>query len=521
MSEDKAPGTTSDHYEVVKPADFSLPSASSDSPAAAETTSTRIRTPLILLGLFVLLALVIILPTQLDRTKETASSPTIDGASSKATPTASSSTSTGTATPAVPISESPYAQAERAKQRQRAQDILEPLLASQEQLRTVNVERWAGVEFSKLREKAAAGDLSYQQQQFDTAIEQYSAALKTAEDLLAEAQSLPARLNKVAESALAEGNGAAAVKTYHLIELIEPDNPIIESGLNRVALLQQTWPLIQQARELQSGGELEQALDRYRQVKTIDSASTEATQQITAIEGQLKETRFTRLMSRGLAAIDRGAGAEAERILQQAAELKPKDSGVQSALRQARQLSTGKRVRASLGQIDTLEAQEKWGQVVSAIDELSTQEGNLAGLSDRRESALRLQTLHTQLDKALKAPEALSDERKYNAAKKLVTEANGFISQSPSLGIKTQELDELLQLSRIPVAVVIVSDNQTEVNVFRVARLGRIAEKSLQLTPGKYVITGSRNGYRDVRLEVIISPEDAGRRITVQTTEPI
>ena len=81
--------------------------------------------------------------------------------------------------------------------------------------------------------------------------------------------------------------------------------------------------------------------------------------------------------------------------------------------------------------------------------------------------------------------------------------------------------DRLLISALIPINIVIESDNLTDVNVFKVARLGKISSKSLTLKPGKYVITGARNGYRDVREEIIVSAADDGKRIRIVCTQTI
>jgi len=47
-----------------------------------------------------------------------------------------------------------------------------------------------------------------------------------------------------------------------------------------------------------------------------------------------------------------------------------------------------------------------------------------------------------------------------------------------------------------------VSDNLTEVSVYRVGRLGRFTAQELLLRPGRYTVVGTREGYKDVRQEV-------------------
>ena len=68
----------------------------------------------------------------------------------------------------------------------------------------------------------------------------------------------------------------------------------------------------------------------------------------------------------------------------------------------------------------------------------------------------------------------------------------------------TAQLDEVISAAARPVAVTIESDQHTEVSVYRVGSLGAFRERSLELRPGVYVVTGRREGYREVRHELVV-----------------
>ena len=66
-----------------------------------------------------------------------------------------------------------------------------------------------------------------------------------------------------------------------------------------------------------------------------------------------------------------------------------------------------------------------------------------------------------------------------------------------------------------------VSDGETEVIVYKVARLGRFQQHQLTLRPGTYTALGTRNGYRDVRLSFTIAQGTIPTPVTITCTEPI
>jgi hypothetical protein len=48
-----------------------------------------------------------------------------------------------------------------------------------------------------------------------------------------------------------------------------------------------------------------------------------------------------------------------------------------------------------------------------------------------------------------------------------------------------------------------------------VGKLGRFSARDLSLRPGTYILVGSRDGYRDERLEVDVKPSPEPIRITL------
>jgi len=69
--------------------------------------------------------------------------------------------------------------------------------------------------------------------------------------------------------------------------------------------------------------------------------------------------------------------------------------------------------------------------------------------------------------------------------------------------------------------VTLRSDNLTAVTVYRVGELGNFTERALQLKPGRYVVVGTRSGYRDVRRELNVAPGAAPAVLSIQCVDPI
>ena len=72
-----------------------------------------------------------------------------------------------------------------------------------------------------------------------------------------------------------------------------------------------------------------------------------------------------------------------------------------------------------------------------------------------------------------------------------------------------------------PLVVQLVSDNVTQVSLFKIGRFGMFANRQVELLPGNYVAVGIRPGYRDVRVEFRVAPEIDMQPIVVQCEEQI
>ena len=68
-------------------------------------------------------------------------------------------------------------------------------------------------------------------------------------------------------------------------------------------------------------------------------------------------------------------------------------------------------------------------------------------------------------------------------------------------------------------AVVLESDEYTDVVIHRVGRLGTFSRRELNLKPGAYTVVGSRDGYRDVRLRLVVPPGSPPEPLVVRCTE--
>ena len=224
----------------------------------------------------------------------------------------------------------------------------------------------------------------------------------------------------------------------------------------------------------------------------------------------LQQMDFDQRMTEGLTALAEGDYPGARAAFRMAQELKPGSQEPADGLLQVDQGIRLDRISALERQAQSQEQAEAW-----EIDP------NLLFAQQGLSRAQQMAALHEQLDRYLAEPDRLSSPATMQAATTLVVDITRMPAIGPRLGNQRDELSRLLKRAATPLSVQLVSDNLTDVSIYKVGKLGSFTTHELKLRPGTYVAVGSRPGYRDVRLEFRVGPEIEPRPIVVRCEEAI
>jgi hypothetical protein len=94
-------------------------------------------------------------------------------------------------------------------------------------------------------------------------------------------------------------------------------------------------------------------------------------------------------------------------------------------------------------------------------------------------------------------------------------------SPGPVLSTQIAQLSSLMPGADKPVHVSLVSDSVTQVAIPSVGSFGTFSKRDIELRPGHYTVIGTREGYRDVRRDITITPAQQSQTINVSCSEPI
>lgn len=416
---------------------------------------------------------------------------------------------------------SPFEEAQRARLRREAQDILASLLERQEALEESGVEQWAGERHEQALAAARTGDEQYRSGEFEAAVESYGEADEVLSALQSEMPAVLEGLLQEGQDALDNGNAEEAEEHFSLALSIEPDNEAAQLGLERAGTLDKVMKLVERASVLQGKGHLDRAEERLEKALELDERHHPA-QDLLATNRELQRDReFTRIMSRGFALLGNNEPEEAIRAFEEARSVRPEASQPEDAIRQARDQMINAAIAGHRSRARQHEDEEQWEQAAAEYEEALSLDNDLVFAQEGLDYTRRRQQLDQLMQQALEDPTRLGEQEILEYTTEVHETAASLEERGPRLERQLDELGELLAEARQPVDVRILSDNETHVTVYRVGELGTFESMELELRPGRYVVVGTRPGYRDVRQEFVVGFGNEPGPITVECNDPV
>jgi serine/threonine protein kinase len=233
------------------------------------------------------------------------------------------------------------------------------------------------------------------------------------------------------------------------------------------------------------------------------------------------EAEFETAMSEAYAAVDRQDWAVARAAFARASTVRPDAPAVADGLRRVDEGERAVALARHLQAARALEAREDWGEAAAEYEEALKLDPTVAFAVEGYRRAAARALLAERLQYHVRHPERLGTPVVAREAETLLQEAREVDPAGPRLRQQIADLERTLADAEAPVAVVIESDGRTDVVVYRVGRLGAFTRKSLELRPGTYTVLGTRTGYRDVLLELVVKPHASPAPLVVRCEETI
>ena len=162
---------------------------------------------------------------------------------------------------------------------------------------------------------------------------------------------------------------------------------------------------------------------------------------------------------------------------------------------------------------------EDWAAADTAYLKVLAISPHLKAAHQGREQIALYIEAHRRLG-ALKLPDGLYDKVIRARAKEWLAYVREKKLDDRKIARARLDLSAALKLAKTPVSLTLTSDNQSEIEVYGVGKLGRLERQTMQLVPGDYIVVASRPGYRDARTTLKVRP---GKALTldIRCTESI
>ncbi|MEE4277213.1 MAG: hypothetical protein V2I82_01955 [Halieaceae bacterium] len=417
-------------------------------------------------------------------------------------------------------SASPYADAVEARARAEAQELLGELIDVRENLENRGALDWAASAMEAIAGLATQGDEQYRERAFDEAIASYRAALDQA---LALEGSLPQRFEEqleAIEAAVEALDVEAATAALVMAERLEAGAPEIDPRRERVEALPAIVDAVAQAESAEAEGDLVAAVDALDGAAARDPQHQRVARELARLRDALTSQRFNAAMSEGYAALDEAAFDRAETRFKRAAALRPGSSEAEAALSELGVARTAARLQDLRRRAEASAGEEDWETAIKLYEEALAIDSSLRfareGLADAQPRA----EITRELGAIIEQPERLVDDAILAEARASLAKAEAFGDAGAKLAEQRARVADIITVASRPLPVRLRSDGETEVTVYKVARLGSFEERELELRPGTYVAVGRRPRYRDVRVEFTVGP-DSREPVLIACNEPI
>jgi serine/threonine protein kinase len=410
---------------------------------------------------------------------------------------------------------------DRVQARAETEVVLGGLLSKMNTLEERAVQRWGALRFRQAQAVYAEGDDAYLARDYSLATQKYEQATTIVEPLLEEVDKVFAKTLSDAQTALEDADTIEALRLFELAVAISPGNSVAQAGYMRAKNLGEVLSLTDRGLAYENELELDAARQSFERAIELDPEWQPAQVGLTRVLGTINQMEFDSRMTEGLIAVEEGDYPAARAAFRMAQTLMPDSPEPADGLMQVDQGLRLDRIVALERQAGSEEQNEQWEVAVETYTRILEIDGDLVFAQQGLSRAKEMSALHARLKGYIEKPDSLSAPSTMSKATSLVVDITRMSSIGPRLAKQRDQLSRLLKRAATPLAVELVSDNATDVSIYRIGKLGSFHSREIKLRPGTYVAVGSRAGYRDVRLEFRVSPELESGPVVVRCEETI
>jgi eukaryotic-like serine/threonine-protein kinase len=394
---------------------------------------------------------------------------------------------TGTARPAVPVLPPADTQAQAKFMTDHA--LLEQRITT---LEARGAAIWGGSEFVTAKSRAAEATGAQATGNVDLAREHLAEAGRLLDTVEAAAPAALAAELAAGEQAVAAGQSALATQAYDLAVRIAPQDARALEGQAR-------------ARQLSAAAHPNEPPPVAAPGRT---------------DAAFGEDRYAKAAGEGFAALGAGRLSEARAAFERARTLRPDGAEAIDGLKRVDAAERSRGFGALQTRAEDLEADERWDEALAAYKSALRQNPALEFAQQGKARAQARLDLSETLQGFIDRPDRLASPAARTEAETALQSAQAVSSPGPALRLQIARVSALLPELDRTVRLSLVSDGLTQVSIPEVGSFGGFSRRDVELKPGRYTVIGTREGYREVRRDITLTPGQQGQTINVTCYDP-
>ena len=402
-----------------------------------------------------------------------------------------------------------------------AEQAQERASSARDALEARQAQMWGGEDYRLGVEAMTAGGEQMQRREFARAETSYEEALSHWNMVQGLASGVAKEALARGREALVAGRSTEAAEAFELVLKVQPGDSAARKGLERSRVVDEVRTLTTGAEELEARGDLDGAAERYRKAVSLDPLTTTAQQGLARIDKQASEDAFTAAMSEAVAALNARDFPRSREAFERARAITPDTPDVTSGLAAVAEGERLKKIAENREKARGFEAHEAWRSAAQHYQAVLDVDATIRFAQEGKARAEARAELQSKLTFHIGNPARLSEAKVLDEASASLQRAMDIADKGPRLAGQIERLDALVREYSTPVQVYLLSDKKTEVVVYRVGTLGKFDRHSLVLRPGTYTVVGTRRGYRDVRLRLVVEATAAPEPLLVRCEEEI
>ena len=415
--------------------------------------------------------------------------------------------------------------AEKTKYRKDAQLVLEKIVDIRDLLKSKSIEKWNAEKFNIALENISIGDDLYREGEYLRSIKQYREALDQLNNLKEDAakiiESTIISANNNIEKLDSELTVEQTINSINLAFAIDKNNESIKLLKERSLKLPDLFNKVMQSDQFISEQKYEDAFSVLSEAIMLDPYRKKTKTSMENLNKQIKEKTFIEFMSEGFEAMDQNNFSSARKVFNEALKTYPERPDVYDALNQLESRESSFQIKERIKNAEANENLENWSEAKKEYEALLESDNSLVSLKARLINVRIRAELDEQLENLINNPLTLRSDEFHQKAKKLLKTAQGINQRGAKLEKQIESVSKIIVQARNPIPVNFFSDNKTKVTIFKIGSLGLFEKRTIELVPGKYVALGQRIGFRDVRLDFAIEPNEVDKNISIMCVESI